>query len=91
MGRGSYGNPIADVEAGTRTAPPKKRKKSRFLSTQEAAEYLGVSDTTFRKYRNMGKIPFRKVGMKLYKYEIADLDAFARKIEFIGASSHLSN
>ena len=44
----------------------KKKKNSRFLSTQEAAEYLGVSDTTFRKYRNMGKIPFRKVGMKLY-------------------------
>ena len=57
-----------------------KKPTKRLLSTQEAADYLGISDTTFRRYRNLGQIPFRKVGVKLYKYHPDDLDAFAHRV-----------
>lgn len=76
MGRGNYAASSTKALRG-----PGKKKTSQLLSTQDAADYLGISYTTFRKYRKMGQIPFRKVGDKLYKYETADLDEFARKID----------
>jgi excisionase family DNA binding protein len=56
-------------------------KRRRMLSTSDAAIYLGVSESTFRRYRNEGRIPFHRVGEKLYRYDIADLDAFVKKTE----------
>lgn len=78
MGRGNTA-PISSVNPQFKTDLTKKLQK-RLLSTQEAATYLGISIPTFRRYREMGRIPFKKVGDKLYKYEVADLDDFARKV-----------
>ena len=47
------------------------------LSTPQAAAYLGVSVNTIRKYLAEGKIRARRVGVKLIKFDPADLDEFA--------------
>jgi excisionase family DNA binding protein len=93
MGRGNYGAPIVDaeIEPDTQTetqknpAPGYKKPLKRLLSTSEAAAYLGISEPTFRKYRKLGQIPFRRVGEKLYKYHPDDLDQFEHKIARRGA------
>jgi excisionase family DNA binding protein len=51
----------------------------RLLSTTQAADYLGVSATTVRKYRDEGKIRAFYVGEKLVKYDPEDLDRFMRE------------
>jgi len=51
----------------------------RLLSTRQAAEYLGVSANTIRKYRDSGKIRAFYVGEKLVKYDPEDLDRFLRE------------
>jgi excisionase family DNA binding protein len=51
------------------------------LSTPQAALYLGVSVNTVRKYLSEGKIAARKVGVKLIKFDPADLDEFAKRFD----------
>jgi excisionase family DNA binding protein len=84
MSRGTYAPPSgANKETRTDTKSDKRiaiEKRQRRLSTTDAAIYLGVSESTLRRYRNEGRIPFHRVGEKLYKYDIADLDAFSEKI-----------
>ena len=66
-------------------APPKRKRSApvkgtpRLLSTAQAAEYLGVSQNTIRKYRDQGKIPAFLVGERLVKYDPEDLDSFMRE------------
>lgn len=50
-----------------------------FLTTPEAAEYLGTRPHTLEVWRTSGRhrIPFVKVG-RLVKYRRADLDAWLR-------------
>lgn len=47
------------------------------LSTEEAAEYLGVQPQTLALWRSTGryKIPYMKVGRRVY-YRESDLDAW---------------
>lgn len=53
------------------------RKGSPFLSTREAAYYLGLSFRTLEKMRFTGNGPrFRKHG-RYVRYHIADLDAWS--------------
>lgn len=53
------------------------RKGSPFLSTREAAFYLGLSYRTLEKMRLTGDGPrFRKHG-RYVRYHIADLDAWS--------------
>ena len=53
------------------------RKGSPFLSTREAAFYLGLSFRTLEKMRLTGNGPrFRKHG-RFVRYHIADLDAWS--------------
>jgi excisionase family DNA binding protein len=53
----------------------------RLLSLPQASQYLGISDSTMRRYIKQGKIAFRRVGGKLmYRFDVADLQAFAPKI-----------
>ncbi|MGB9306133.1 MAG: helix-turn-helix domain-containing protein [Mycobacterium sp.] len=80
MGRGRYAALAIEPEAATKTGSPPEKKKKKFLSTPEAAEYLEISIPTLRKYRELGQIPFRRIGERIYKYETADLDEFARKV-----------
>lgn len=48
------------------------------VRTNVAAEYLGLSESTLRKYRVYGGGPrFHRVGPRIIVYEVADLDAWA--------------
>lgn len=46
----------------------------RFLSTAEAAKYIGVSKNTLRKYVAKGVVPAHKFGEKLLKFDRVELD-----------------
>ena len=53
-------------------------QKSRFLSTAEAAEYLGVSLNTLRRYINKKIVPAHRLGPRLLKFDPAELDIVVR-------------
>lgn len=73
------------VRSDSAAAPPKRKRSAlvkgtpRLLSTAQAADYLGVSPNTIRKYRDEGKIPAFLVGERLVKYDPKDLDCFLRE------------
>ena len=72
--------------SAAKTAPKRKRSAPvkgtpRLLSTAQAADYLGVSPNTIRKYRDEGKIPAFLVGERLVKYAPEDLDRFLRRMD----------
>ncbi|MFV8277681.1 helix-turn-helix domain-containing protein [Mycobacteroides abscessus] len=69
----------APVQSSSQPVVPGK-KPGRLLSTNQAAEYLGVSPNTIRKYSAAGKIKAFRVGVKLIKYDPADLDAFSQRL-----------
>ena len=51
----------------------------RLLNTRDAAKYLGVKDVTLKMWRHLGKGPkYTRVGYKLIRYDIADLESFIR-------------
>ena len=50
------------------------QKKRQFVTTQEAAEYIGMKPATLEVWRVYGKGPvFRKFG-RVVRYEVKDLD-----------------
>lgn len=49
-----------------------------FLSTEEAAKFLGLGSSTLEKYRTSGMGPkFCKLGPKRVVYRVDDLEAWA--------------
>ena len=55
-------------------------KLTDYVKTAEAAEILGVSQTTMRKYAESGKIPVRKNPANGYRlFMRSDLDRFLRE------------
>ena len=46
------------------------------MSSKAAAELLGVSQNTIRKFTADGKLPAYVIGEKLVKFDLADLDHF---------------
>lgn len=51
---------------------------SEFMSSREAAEYLGVSRRSLYRYTVDGSLVSYRVGPKILRYRRADLDAFVR-------------
>lgn len=50
----------------------------RYLRTKDAAEYLGVGQSTLERKRIEGTGPkFRRLGSRIVTYAIDDLDAWA--------------
>jgi excisionase family DNA binding protein len=49
-------------------------QNSRFLSTADAAKYLGVSQNTLRSYVHKRIIPVHRLGPRLFKYDQNELD-----------------
>jgi excisionase family DNA binding protein len=52
----------------------------RLLSTAEAAAYLGVCRNTIRNYIARGWLPAHRVGPKLLRFDPADLDRVAHRV-----------
>ena len=57
-----------------RTAETTKPGKD-WLTNREARTYLGISTPTLQRYRAAGRVPYSKVGSRVY-YRRDDLDAF---------------
>lgn len=55
-------------------------KLNDYVKTAEAAEILGVSQTTLRKYAEAGKIPVRKNPANGYRlFKRSDLEGFLKE------------
>lgn len=59
----------------------------RYLRTPDAANYLGVGQSTLERKRVDGTGPqFRRLGGKIITYAVEDLDAWASKQVFSSTS-----
>lgn len=56
-----------------------KNDKSRELTTSDAAEYLGVAESTIRAWIKQGKLAARLLGSR-YRIKIADLDKMSQQV-----------
>jgi excisionase family DNA binding protein len=48
----------------------------RLLNNSQAAEFLGVSPHSLRRYVALKQIPFTKIGKRLVRFRLADLEAY---------------
>lgn len=56
----------------------KEIMNDKWISIEEAAEYMGVKVVTLRKWmRNGSDIPAHKIG-KLWKFKVSELDAWVK-------------
>lgn len=53
--------------------PHRKSFHKRWLTNNEAMSYLGVSKSTIQRYRRSGKLPYSKIGGKLF-YKTKDIE-----------------
>ncbi len=57
-------------------------KLSEYVMTAEAAEILGVSQNTLRKWAEQGKIPMHRNPANGYRlFKRSDLERFLKKVE----------
>lgn len=66
------------ARADTRSAPPPSTR--RFTSIADAAEYADVSDRTIRRYIADGRLTGYRMGPRLVKVDLAELDTLPRPI-----------
>lgn len=57
--------------------PPQRRT---LLSLDDAATYLGVTTRTLRRYIAAGRLNGYRVGPRLLRVDLAELDALLRRI-----------
>lgn len=62
----------------TRTKQPRTPRAAAYLSTAEAAIYLDVGQSTLRDWQRNGLITPIRLGPKLLRWRIADLDAIGQ-------------
>lgn len=65
------------------TAEPSVR---RWVSQTEAADYLGITDRTLRRMIAAGRLPAYRLGPRLLRIDVADLDALLRPVPVGGGS-----
>lgn len=64
---------------------------SKLLTTQDAANYLGVSKAFLERDRWAGaRIPFVRVGDRAVRYTVADLDAYIQSHKARSTSDRLT-
>lgn len=60
----------------------KAQKLTKYLKTAEAAEILGVSQNTLRKWAEDGRVPMHRNPANGYRlFKRSDLEAFLKRIE----------
>ena len=65
----------------SRLAQPQPPTLRRWLSQQDAAEYLGVTDRTIRNYISRGWLQgYRPRGSRIVRIDARELDSFMRVI-----------
>lgn len=62
------------------SATKKNTTARRWVSIAEAAEYAGVSDKTIRRRIADGSLPARRLGRRLLRVELADIDEMMRPV-----------
>lgn len=70
--------------AGANTSPTTRR----WIDQREAAEYLGITDRTLRRMIAAGKLPAYRLGPRLLRIDVADLDALMRPVP-VGSGAHV--
>jgi excisionase family DNA binding protein len=58
-----------------------------WLTQDEAANYLGVTDRTLRRYVASGELPAYRLGSRLLRFKQADLDALLHLVPAGGGGS----
>ncbi len=53
--------------------------EKRYYRSNEAAEYLGVTEKTLRKWSRANLIPYSRPGGKILIFDKRDLDAFIER------------
>lgn len=51
----------------------------RLLNNTEAANFLGVSPHSLRRFVALGLIPFTKIGKRLVRFRLEDLEAYLNR------------
>ena len=54
----------------------------RLLTPAEAAEYLGMAESTIRGWASQGRLPKVKMGGKSLRFDISDLDLLIKSDKF---------
>jgi hypothetical protein len=68
------------TEANSTAAGSNARRFQIWLDSEKAAAYLGIAPNTLKRWRAHRTGPlFHKIGGKLIRYHINDLEAFARR------------
>ena len=55
------------------SSPTEEDDSTTWLTNEEAMDYLDVSRSTLNRYRMDGKLPYSKVGQKVY-YRLDDIE-----------------
>lgn len=63
-------------------------KKRRWIDQREAAEYLGITDRTLRRMIAAGDLPAYRLGPRLLRIDVGDLDALMRRVP-AGGGAHV--
>ncbi len=58
---------------GEQSQPNKSRVESQLMSDEELKKLMGVSKATLYLWRRDGKIPFQRIGKKIF-YKISDVE-----------------
>lgn len=78
-------NPKGSVSASSVSILP--RPETAFASIKRAAEYAGVSDKTVRRWISRGQIDGFRVGERLIRVDLRQVDGLMRQIPTMGAVS----
>lgn len=63
----------------------------RFLTSKEAADYLGIQEGELQELVNKGKVPVYKIGGIYTRFSVDDLNACRRKISRRGGHKEKSS
>lgn len=59
----------------------------RWIDQRQAAEYLGITDRTLRRMIAAGDLPAYRLGPRLLRIDVGDLDALMRRVPAGGGVS----